>query len=264
MSIQNLLKLATQMNDKKREIIPELREDNKRFLASFYEEVEKVKIIEIPKRFNKNPIRPAIMAILRNGVEDKDLNQKRYALNALEIKDLLNNDVNLLKKLAKLKKGEVSDDQKEMIKNNEIGYTNLYFHLKKLEEVNAIKKVAFIIEKSHKIAYYGRTARFILLTDPGYEQKYLKEIFGELGKFVKINDPEVNLEDFYKVGNDYYKLKSQRAKKILMVLANNEELLIKNQINVEKLFSCLKILDSNYSEYSNILKDVNEKLKKIM
>ncbi|MFX0086279.1 MAG: hypothetical protein ACFFAU_11405 [Candidatus Hodarchaeota archaeon] len=252
------------MNNKEREIIPELREDNKSFLASFYEEVEKVKIIEIPKRFNKNPIRPAIMAILRNGVEDKDLHQKRYALNALEIKNLLNNDAKLIKKLTLFKKGEVGEDQEEMTKKDEIGYTNLYFHLKKLEKVNAIKKVAFVIEKSHKIAYYGRTARFILLTNPGYEQKYFKEIFGELGKFLRVTDPEVILEDFYKAGEEYYKLRSQRVKFITMFLANNEKIMIKNQINIEKLFSCLKLIDLHYSEYSSILQTMNERLSLII
>jgi hypothetical protein len=252
------------VNDEESMIIPRIRNDNKKLLVSFYEDVEKVRIIEVPKGFNKNPIRPAIMAILRNGFEDKDLQQKRYALNALEIKDLLNEDEKLLKRLKQLKKGEISDSQDEMNEKNEVSYTNLYFHLRKLEEVKAIKKVAYVIEKSHKIAYYGRTARFILPTDRDFEQQYYKETFGEFGKFMKLIETEDDLEDFYEVGEEYYKLKSQRAKNLTMILANHEQLLIKNQIDIDKLFSCLKIIDMQSPEYNNILEAMNEKLNKVI
>jgi DNA-binding transcriptional ArsR family regulator len=243
------------MNKSGIEKIPEIREDNRQILLTFYKDLDKVKVIEVPKDFNANPIRPAIMAILRNGVKDQDLNQLRYALNAREIKDLLETDSNLIQKLKekKLTSKSRSSQTKKDKEEEDISYTNLYFHLNKLEEVGAINKVANVIERSHKIAYYGRTAHIILPSSPSYELKHYKDIFNEFGKFVQAIDPKIEIKDPLFITEKYYQLKSQRQQVLATVLADYEKILLEKNIDMNKLFESFKILDSQHSGYNAIL-----------
>jgi hypothetical protein len=235
--------------------IPEIREDEKDLLFTFYEKIEKVKVIEVPKGFNENPIRPAIMAILRVGIKDITLNQTRYALNTLEIKDILETDNNLIQKLKekKLTSKTRSSQTKKDKEEESISYTNLYFHLSKLEEVSAIYKVANVIERSHKIAYYGRTAHIILPSSPSYELKHYKDIFNEFGKFVQVIESKIEIKNPELIAEKYYQLKSQRQQILAMILADYEQILLEKNIDMNKLFESFKVLDSQYSGYNELL-----------
>jgi hypothetical protein len=245
------------MNKSGRVKIPEIREDNRQILITFYEDLEKVKVIEVPKDFNANPIRPAIMAILRNGIKDQDLNQLRYALNALEIKDLLEKDDNLINKFKERITSKRRANKKKKDKEKEIiSYTNLYFHLSKLEEVGAIQKIANVIERSHKVAYYGRTAHIILPSDPSYEFKRYKAVFNEFSKFVKAIDPQIKFENIEYITEKYYELKSQRQRTLAMVLADYEQIILEKSIDMNKLYDAFKVLDSQHSGYNTLLFDL--------
>jgi len=45
-----------------------------------------------------------------------------------------------------------------------------------------------------------------------------------------------------------------------MILTNYEDVLKKNDIDIQKLFTCLKIIDTISPEYDTMLKKLNNKL----
>ena len=117
----------------------------------------------------------------------------------------------------------------------------------------AIKKVANVIERSHKIAYYGRTAHVILPSSPSHELKHYKDIFSEFRKFVQAIDPKIEIKDHEFIAEKYYQLNSQRQQVLAMVLADCEQITLEKNIDMNKLFDSFKILDSQYSGYNELL-----------
>ncbi|MFX0123577.1 MAG: hypothetical protein ACFFAE_08030 [Candidatus Hodarchaeota archaeon] len=240
------------MPAQKQESVPIVRFDSPGScseLYSFIQGIDKVKILEIPKGFNKPPIRPAIMRVLRKGIEDESTKQKRYALNAREIKQELDKDESLLKSLGQKKQ---QTQGKEKIPS-EISYTNLYFHLNKLQEVGAIYTVVIAIERSHRIAYYGRTAHVILIREletilPRYE-----EIFEEFSRFVKILNPDINVEEIRKIPEQYYKLKNEREWIIAQWVADHAHILREENLDLTTIFSAVKIIDTINPKYKTLL-----------
>ncbi|UCG00782.1 MAG: hypothetical protein JSW11_14325 [Candidatus Heimdallarchaeota archaeon] len=221
-------------------------------LYSFIQDIDKVKILELQRGFNKPPIRPAIMKVLREGIEDESTKQKRYALNAREIKQELDKNEGLIKSLGKKKQKALS----------EISYTNLYFHLNKLLEVGAIHTVVIAIERSHRIAYYGRTAQVILIREletilPKYE-----EIFDEFSKFVKILKPNFNVEEIKIIPEQYYKLKNERELIIAHWVADHAHIIREANIDFTNIFSALKIIDTINPQYETLLKKLADFLPK--
>lgn len=211
-------------------------------LFSSIEGIDKVKILELPTGFNKPPIRPAIMKVLRKGIEDENTKQKRYALNAREIKRELDKNKSLLESLSRKKKKS----------QTEISYTNLYFHLNKLLEVGAIYTVVIAIERSHRIAYYGRTAHVILIRElesilPRYEK-----IFGEFSKFAEILKPDISIEEIQRLPEQYHKLKAERELIMAEWVADHAHILRKENIDLTDIFSALRILDSTNSKYKTL------------
>ena len=211
-------------------------------LFSFIEGIDKVKILKLPTGFNKPPIRPAIMKILRKGIEDENTKQKRYALNAREIKRELDKNKSLLESLSRKKKKSL----------NEVSYTNLYFHLNKLLEVGAIHTVVIAIERSHRIAYYGRTAHVILIREleailPRYEK-----IFGEFSKFAEILKPDISVEEIQRLPEQYHKLKAERELIMAEWVADHAHILRKENIDLTDIFSALRIIDSTNTKYETL------------
>ncbi|MFX0014464.1 MAG: hypothetical protein ACFFB2_09010 [Promethearchaeota archaeon] len=208
-------------------------------LYSFHENMPKFKFIDTPKDTNdSHPVRPAIMAILREGVIDAGTNdnekpRQRYALNAREIKNLLGKNRNS--------------------KISKISYTNLYFHLNTLKDVGHIKVVAEVIERNHRIAYYGRTARVILISDSEAEKQKYKKIFGELGKLAKTLQPGIKIEGLRTLHKDFQAYKYTKTKEMALWLAENEEVIRKEKLDISLLFNGLKVLDTLDPEYRILL-----------
>lgn len=206
-------------------------------LYSFYENLPAYKIINAPKSVTDPPVRIAIMSILREGIDDTDTQLRRHALNAREIKQ-------------KLKEHENNEAKK-------ISYTNLYFHLNKLQEIGAIQTVALVIEKSHRIAYYGRTARVIFKRDPEKEsQEHFREMFAEFGKLVKILHPDTGIERINDLADKYYSHKRKRTADLIRWLASNEEIIRREGISFEIIDKVINIMDASDPEYRAILDEL--------
>ncbi len=207
-------------------------------IFKFHSEIPKFKFFILPKQFNESPIRPAIMKVLREGIHSEaGIEQPRYALNAQEIKE----------RLSTFTSPEVKD----------VTYTNLYFHLKKLLEAGVIQIIAYIIERNHRIAFYGRTARLILHGDPSSELKKIKSSFEELAKLVKILNPEIDTKIFEQLPEQYLADEDEKAIIIAKWMAMNDEIITENGLSFDEIFSALKkILKSGYIE--------NESLRELM
>ncbi len=219
-------------------------------LYSFIQSIDKVKVLELPKGFNKSPIRPAIMKALREGIEDENVKQRRYALNAREIKQELDKNKSLFDNLGQ-ENQQISEKKGTP---PEISYTNLYFHLNKLLEVGAIHIVVIAIERSHRIAYYGRAAHVILPRDPGTELAYYEEIFEEFGKLVRILKPEINIEEIKNIPKQYYQLKIERESSIAHWVADLAHIIREENLNLTTIFSAVKTIDSINPKFEALLR----------
>ena len=206
-------------------------------IFTFYSKIPKFKFFKLPKNFNESPVRPAIMRVLREGIQSEDSNNKqRHALNAQEIKK------------------ELSTYPEPEIKN--ITYTNLYFHLKKLLEVNVIQIVAYVIEKNHRTAYYGRTARITLFGDTSSELKEYRLKFDELKKFLKVIDPQIDEKIFDQLPERIVEREDKKAKKIAKWMAENEKFIAENRLNVGYIFSALKSLTDSENIDNEVVKKI--------
>lgn len=207
-------------------------------LYSFEENIPKFKFINMPKDFNKShPVRPAIMGILREGIDDdtsiEGKTRRRYALTAREIK-------HLLKKNSKAKISNLS-------------YTNLYFHLNKLVGIGAVKVVAYVIEKSHRIAYYGRSAHVIFTSDPEAEIQEYQKKFAEFGKLVTALWPDVNIEELKTLPEKYQRYKLKRAEEFALWIAENESIIRREKLSLPLIFDVLNLIDTLNPEYKAVL-----------
>ena len=208
----------------------------------FHSEIPKYKFFILPKQFNDSPIRPAIMKVLREGIHSEEGSKKhRYALNAQEIKE----------RLSTFTSSEVKD----------VTYTNLYFHLKKLLEAGVIQIIAYVIERNHRIAFYGRTARLILHGDPSSELKEIKSSFEELTKLIKILNPEFDTQLFDQLPEQLLADGEEKAIIIAKWMARNEEIITENELSFNLIFSALKkilfsgnIEDESLREVMKVLK----------
>jgi hypothetical protein len=86
-------------------------------------------------------VRSTILDILREGIRDEfpsgtGIHKRRHALSAQECQKY------------------VSERLERKVK-----LSNIYFHLKRLDEIGLIKEITTIRGKKHSIAYYGRTAQ---------------------------------------------------------------------------------------------------------
>ncbi|MHA2232333.1 MAG: hypothetical protein ACXAB4_07565, partial [Candidatus Hodarchaeales archaeon] len=163
------------------------RKENEEYqtLYDFWESLPNVTFIEITgKNYKSHPVRPAIMAILREGIIEEGDNKeaegkRRYGLNSQEILDLLN------EKDEKIR-GKYGLNDEKLRDFIPISKTNLYFHLDKLEKAGFIKEIAKILEGRHKVAYYGRTSRIFYLEDSIKALNYYRELLNEFAAFSEL------------------------------------------------------------------------------
>ncbi|MHA2333122.1 MAG: hypothetical protein ACXAEU_13970 [Candidatus Hodarchaeales archaeon] len=202
-------------------------------LFTFY---EKIPAIIFVHDYKSNPIRKAITKILREGMLDGKKGKNRFALNAQEIRQLLHERL-----------------------GTEISITNLYFHLNKLQEAGLIDIVETIQEKRHKIAYYGRRARIIILKDEKLSNEKYQQIFTELGKLVQLSSSGVfqhdKLEILVEKIKDHYEKKTER---LANWIANNETLIIKENLDAFKIFEALDFIDKNNPDFLAIIHELKE------
>ena len=129
-------------------------------------------------------------------------------------------------------------------------YTNLYFHLKKMLEARVIQIVAYVVERNHRIAYYGRTAKLILFSDPSTQLKTYKSSFEELANLLRILHPEIETKIFDQYPEKYLADEEEKAMQIAKWMAKNEEVISKNGLDINQIFKAMKILidDSNIED----------------
>ncbi len=158
-------------------------------LFNYWTNIDKVKVLSV-EEFDKlnQDIRGAICHVLASGMDDEHPQSrellKRYALNAKEIKLLVEEKLNY-----------------------EIQKSNLYFHLQKLEDSGLIKVVDVIkiVDKQSRrkkpYSFYGRTAKMFLLGGP--REKNELAIFKEksfMDFILKLN-PEIKKDSVKDVLN---------------------------------------------------------------
>ena len=147
------------------------------------------------------------MKILSEGISDNQIQKDdftRFALTAKEIKGKL----------------ESSDNPKV----RKTSYTNLYFHLKKMIEAGVIQPIAQVIERSHRITYYGRSAHVILLGTPEKEFEQFTKAFTELFQLLKIINtefPDIQVGD---LAEQYIQQKTKRDADYAKWIAKNIEI----------------------------------------
>lgn len=206
-------------------------------LFDFWDELPNVAMLELPsKLMSSHKVRPAILKILREGLEDSG--RIRHGLNVKEIKGLL-----------------------QEIEGINMSQTNLYFHLGVLEKNGLIKIVERITEGRHKVAYYGRTAKGIITRDPEESLENYRKRFMWAGRFAKVENPEINLDQMMLLADEYLRTKQRRDKALGKWLSNHEEKISSHNISFYELFEFIKTLDSVNPEYVAFLRKVAEILK---
>ncbi|MFW9780372.1 MAG: hypothetical protein ACFFE8_16135 [Candidatus Heimdallarchaeota archaeon] len=181
-------------------------------------------------------VRNAIKNHLRIGLREED-GRTRFALKAQEIQKLLR-------------------------KHNKISITttNIYFHLKKLEEQGVIDKVAVLKENRAKIAYYGRTAKFFINSKP-VRQKY-EAMFRELQAFIKKLNPSAPELNFSDLATELAKLDRQREERNASWMIPYADLLAQEKMNLSHIFDSLNFIQRirDCSVYAPLLESIQAQL----
>jgi DNA-binding transcriptional ArsR family regulator len=227
--------------------------DQKReILYSFWESLPPLKIIPKPEEeVYGHEVRLNVIRILRKGILDQsDDNLRRRALSAKEILSIL-----------KDMKIELKKDKEETPKGKGISLQSLYFHLQKLEEAELIQTVTILRKKSHNTAYYGRTARIYLHTNPVKHEKKLSKAFSAIKQFAKVKNPELNEAKFNNFRERYLSREKQRSERISKWLTQYETLIVENDIDLTSFFQFMEILDTINTENIQILKELRDSLQ---
>jgi len=214
--------------------------DERRVLFEYWRDLPLVQIHDVPSEIiESHRVRPAIMKILRVGIPDeRESGKLRHALNTKEIKKTLSDRLGI-----------------------KMSQQNLYFHLKKLEEIGYIKVVAKILEGRHNVAYYGRTARTILRRDTEESLEKYERWFQEMGRLAKAKRPEFELDQLEGLAEDYLGIMRRRDRAQGEWMASNEEMLYEGGIDIYSIFKFIKAMDVMDPEYIGFIKKVRELLE---
>ncbi|MFX0185566.1 MAG: hypothetical protein ACFE95_20975 [Candidatus Hodarchaeota archaeon] len=226
--------------------------EKREILYSFWESLPPLKIISRPEEeVYGHKVRLNIIRILRKGILDQpDNNRRRRALNAREI-------LSIVKEM----QTEEKKDEEEGPKTKDISLQSLYFHLQKLEEAELIQTVTILRKGSHNTAYYGRTARIFLHTDPVKNEKKISQAFSAIKQFAKVKNPDLNEEKIDDFLERYLSREKQRSERISKWLIQYESLIVENNIDLSSIFKSLEILDAINPENVQILKELQDTLK---
>ena len=210
-------------------------------LYEFWEGLPPVTVLALPSKvLSSHPARPAILRVLREGVvdcfEEEPLERKRHALKAEEVR------------------AGIKEQGVKMSK------TSLYFHLGVLEEHGLIKVVSKVLEGRHMVAYYGRTARGFIHRDPEENLEKYRRYFEEAGRLAKANRPGLDLRGVEELAEEYMGILQRRDAVLADWMADNEELIIENDVDFYSVFEFIKSLDSTSPEYVEFMGKVSKTL----
>ncbi|MFX0016743.1 MAG: hypothetical protein ACFFB2_18845 [Promethearchaeota archaeon] len=227
-------------------------DEKREILYSFWESLPPLKIISRPEEeVYGHKVRLHIIQILRKGILDRlDNSRRRRALNAREI-------LSILKEM----QTEEDKDEEEAPKAKDISLQSLYFHLQKLEEAELIQTVTILRKGSHNTAYYGRTARIFLHTDLVKHEQKISQAFTAIKQFVKVKNPDLNVEKLDNFRQRYLTHEKQRSERISKWFIQYESLIVENNIDLTSFFKFMEIIDTINPENIQILKELQETLK---
>lgn len=223
--------------------------NERKILYDYWDEIPAMKFFDVGKEYySSHPSRPAILRILNEGLSDDNLEghstpRIRYALNAVEIQRLLK-------------------ERREI----KISITNLYFHLNTLEKIGLIKVVTTILEGPHKrnkTKYYGRVARNLFVGSLEMSTKKYEGMFQEFSKLASCL--KIELPHNYSYLPDYVVEMNQNLyQELAKWLIKNEEIIIKENLEMSELFDFLKFIIRINPLYFANLKEVSETLRNII
>ena len=214
--------------------------DHKRnVLYSFWESLPPLKVITQPEEeIYAHPARRHVIQILRKGIfEQQDNLTRRRALNAREILKLLQQKQSDTPKDASKKEGD-QDAFKP------VSLQSLYFHLQKLEEAGLLQTVTILREGRHNTAYYGRTARIYLHTDPKKNELKITEAFRAISEFASINSPNFEKAKMEELLEKLLLFEDQRRERISTWLTQYESMIIEHDIDLTGLFKFMELIDT--------------------
>jgi Fe2+ or Zn2+ uptake regulation protein len=214
--------------------------NNLEALHAYWDGIPKYLFVDIEKEvLETHPARSAILRILREGISDKIENQpvQRRILNAEEIRKLLKNE------------------------RIELSKTGMYFHLNTLEEVGLIKVVARILQKRHKVAYYGRVAHHLFIRESETRSNRYAKLLSELRKLLLKKYPNEHLPTGRTLAKEYESQKRRREEILGKWLIDNEDTI--NELNLEfnVIFDALKLIDSCNPGYQDIFREILKLVK---
>ncbi|MHA2176098.1 MAG: hypothetical protein ACXACP_10665 [Candidatus Hodarchaeales archaeon] len=213
--------------------------DHKRaILYSFWESLPPLKVIIQPEEeLYAHPARRYIIRSLRRGiVEGEDKVTRRRALNAREILQLLQQtQLNTLEDASK-------KEEQDAVKA--ISLQSLYFHLQKLEEAGLVQTVTILREGRHNTAYYGRTARIYLHTNPKKNESKIAAAFQAVSEFAILNNPNFEKAKMEELLEKLLILEGQRRERISTWLIQYEATIIEHDIDLTGLFKFMELIDT--------------------
>lgn len=226
-------------------------DEKRNILYTYWEKLPPLKIIpQAEEEIYNHKVRLWVIRILRKGIVEPSYGfERRRALNAREI----------LKEIEKIK-AEKDESDDEQSQSKDISLQSLYFHLQKLEEINLIQTITILREERHNTAYYGRTARVYLHTNPEKMVKKTKNSFSAIQQFGIIKNPDFNQEHFKELTEKLLKYEQQRSERISKWLTQYESLIIEQNIDLTSFFHFMGIIDNCNPIYQKILKDLQDTL----
>ena len=209
-----------------------IEENNPRtILYEFWDTLPRTKFVEISKDvLRSHPSRSVILRILRQGRTDENSTSIRHALNADEIRSSLTKEFNI--KMSK---------------------TGLYFHLGTLEELGLIFIVTRLLEGRHKVAYYSRTAQHLFIRDTDTRLQTYERQLEALEKFARVASLKKSLHNLSDVPIALQKIKMDREQALGEWLAEREEIISKEGLNISDVFDALKLIDSIHPRYVELM-----------
>ncbi|WP_455463849.1 hypothetical protein [Candidatus Hodarchaeum mangrovi] len=223
-------------------------------LYSFWESLPTLKVIpQSEEEIYGHKTRLYVIRILRTGIlEQGDIPKRRRALNAREILKMLKQN-ELEKEIEEERPIELEESQEEI---KAISLQSLYFHLQKLEEAGLIHTVTILREGRHNTAYYGRTARIFLHTDPKKNEHKIAKAFTaitELATFKNPNFDQVRMEELLK---RLLFFETQRRERISKWLTQHESTIIEKNIDLTSLFKFMELIDTINPDYIKLFQDL--------
>ncbi|MHA2251209.1 MAG: hypothetical protein ACXAD7_12670 [Candidatus Kariarchaeaceae archaeon] len=188
--------------------------------------IHKLISLEDYLKIDENPVRKAIIHVLREGIEDKSEfnreSKKRYAMSMYELLPLVNE---YLKK----------SDEKNF---KPVKQTALYYHRDELDKAGFIKFAAKFVEGKRIVEYYCRTAKVFMVQDeesPYFQSQQL------INQLIKQISPEADNDELLELYTDLNESMDEARRKSRLWIKENENI--------------LNSLDTDLIELSNVLLD---------